>query len=32
MGKYVFERYFDGDGKKNTILAPYDGAELFQGN
>ena len=23
MGKYVFERYFDGDDQKIAILAPY---------
>ena len=22
MGKYVFERHFDGDNQKNAILAP----------
>ena len=22
MGKYVFERHFDGDDQKNVILAP----------
>ena len=22
MGKYVFERHFDGDDEKNAILAP----------
>ena len=23
MGKYVFDRHFDGDDKKNEILAPF---------
>ena len=23
MGKYVFDSYFDGDDKKNEILAPF---------
>ena len=36
MGKYVFERHFDGDNQKNAILSPLSTAmiqtELFQRN